>query len=88
MLRTRHCPRRALDPSPLRSRYWELVIVADLVGQLLPSSEGDIAFGIVAALIAAVAAAGLWTVHWSRYVMTRRKCKWPTRSSLRGLPLL
>jgi hypothetical protein len=58
----------------LRSRYWELVIVADLVGQLLPSSEGDIAFGIVAALIAAVAAAGLWTVRWSRYVMTRRKC--------------
>ncbi len=47
-----------------------LIIVSNIVGPLMPSSEGDIAFGVVEAVIAAVAAWGLWRQRrWGR-VMT------------------
>ena len=47
-----------------------LVIVLSGAGPLLPSSEGDIAFGIVAALIGLIAAAGLFALRRWGYVMT------------------
>jgi len=40
-----------------------LIIITHIAGPLLPSSQGDIVFGIVAALIASVAAAGLWMLR-------------------------
>ncbi len=47
-----------------------LIIVSNIAGPLLPSSEGDIAFGVVEAVIAAVAAWGLWRQRrWGR-IMT------------------
>lgn len=47
-----------------------LLVIGNVAGPLLPSSEGDIAFGVVSALIAIVAAWGLWAMRrWGR-VMT------------------
>ena len=47
-----------------------LVRPSAIVGPLMPSSDGDIAFGVVEAVIAAVAAWGLWRHRrWGR-VMT------------------
>ena len=39
------------------------VLATDLAGPLLPSSEGNIVFGIVACLVKGVAAAGLWNLR-------------------------
>jgi hypothetical protein len=47
-----------------------LVIVLSLAGPLLPSSEGEITFGIVSALIGLIAAAGLFALRRWGYVMT------------------
>ena len=47
-----------------------LVIVLSGAGPLLPSSEGDIAFGVVSALIGLIAAAGLFALRRWGYVMT------------------
>jgi hypothetical protein len=65
-----------------------LVIVLSGAGPLLPSSEGDIAFGIVAALIGLIAAAGLFALRRWGYVMTivvaaLTVCSMPRLSSLR-----
>ena len=40
-----------------------LVIIGNIVGPLLPSSDGEIVFGIVSALIGIVAASGLWRLR-------------------------
>ncbi|HUQ63781.1 MAG TPA: hypothetical protein VM121_08505 [Acidimicrobiales bacterium] len=40
-----------------------LVIVTDLTGPLLPSSEGNIVFGMVATVITGAAAFGLWMLR-------------------------
>lgn len=51
------------QPVTLACLLFGLVIITDIAGPLLPSSEGDIVFGIVAALITSVAAAGLWMLR-------------------------
>ena len=40
-----------------------LVIVSNVIGPLLPSSEGEVVFGIVSALIGLVALVGLWLLR-------------------------
>lgn len=47
-----------------------VVIVIDVAGPLLPSSEGDIAFGVIAAAVTVIAAAGLWRLRRWGYIMT------------------
>ena len=47
-----------------------LVIVLSVAGPLLPSSEGEIAFGMVAALIGLIAAAGLLARRKWGYILT------------------
>jgi hypothetical protein len=47
-----------------------LVIALTLAGPLLPSSEGQIVFGIVCAGIASIAAAGLYVLRRWGYIMT------------------
>ena len=58
------------QPVTLASGLLALVIVGNIVGPLLPSSEGEIGFGVVAALIASVAAWGLWSLRRWGLVMT------------------
>jgi hypothetical protein len=54
--------RTASRPQPITIAclLFAFVIVTDIAGPLLPSSEGNIAFGIVAALVTGLAATGLW----------------------------
>lgn len=51
------------QPVTLACVLFAFVIVTDIAGPLLPSSEGDIGFGIVAALLTGVAAIGLWRLR-------------------------
>lgn len=48
-------------PQPVMLACWLLafLIVTDIAGPLLPSSEGNIGFGLLASLLTGVAAAGL-----------------------------
>jgi uncharacterized membrane protein (DUF2068 family) len=47
-----------------------LVIVLTVAGPLLPSSEGEVVFGVVAGLIGMIAAAGLFALRRWGYIMT------------------
>lgn len=51
------------QPVALACALSAVVVLADLTGPLLPDSEGNIVFGIVAALITSTAAAGLWMLR-------------------------
>jgi hypothetical protein len=50
-------------PVTLACLLFAFVIVTDIAGPLLPSSEGDIVFGVVASLLTGAAATGLWTLR-------------------------
>lgn len=74
---TRNSPNRGMSTTTMRPRpvtlalgLLALVIVANIAGPLLPSSEGEIGFGIVSALIAIVAAWGLSTLRRWGLIMT------------------
>ncbi len=47
-----------------------VVIVIDVAGPLLPSSAGDIAFGVIAAAVTVIAATGVWRLRRWGYIMT------------------
>jgi hypothetical protein len=55
-------PPRA-QPVVLACWLLAFLIVTDIAGPLLPSSEGNIGFGIVASLLTALAATGLWMMR-------------------------
>ena len=59
-------------PQPLILAGWLLafLVVTDIAGPLLPSSEGDIAFGIAASLLTGVAATGLWVMRRWGFIAT------------------
>lgn len=72
IMRTGEPSRAVARPRPVTVAMGCLVLlmIGNVAGPLLPSSEGAIAFGVVSALIAIVAAWGLWTMRrWGR-VMT------------------
>jgi hypothetical protein len=60
---TRATTAAASRPQAVKLACWlsAFLIVTDIAGPLLPSSEGNIGFGIVASLLTGLAATGLWT---------------------------
>ena len=67
-----HTTRTPARPGPVNSALGLLALVAaaNIVGPLLPSSEGEIGFGIVSAVIALVAAVGLWSLRRWGFITT------------------
>jgi uncharacterized membrane protein (DUF2068 family) len=47
-----------------------LVIVGNVAGPLLPDSGGELAFGVVSAVIAGLAGAGLWRLRQWGFIAT------------------
>ena len=63
-------PRTAVRPKAVTRAVllFGLVIILNVAGPLLPSSEGEVAFGVVSAVLAIVAAAGLWMLRRWGYI--------------------
>jgi hypothetical protein len=47
-----------------------LLVVGNVIGPLLPSSEGEVVFGIVSALIGLMALVGLWLLRKWGFIAT------------------